>query len=442
MALLWVSFSMAQWNSDTNQNTLVAESKSMTISAEGTTTGETYVVYWKQVPGPENFELRMQLLDADGNRTLGEDGSLISDEIPMGTHTVLASAKVDSANNLYVAVTGTGGGNPLFVYKMDKYGNALWDLEEALKGSGNKPVILPLSSGEAVVSWMDPEGTVLQKFNTEGEPLWNEPVLVDIDGAAIAPDVLFELSDGGFIGLIHKLSYGINSTLFAQRFDANGNPVWENAVQLSDGSTTWNRYYDGFVEDDVVYIGYFSSFGVRFDSFVQRINPDGSLPWGINGSDFDTSQDFYEMETSIATNPGSDFIWALSRYTNSTQGEVGTYIQKFDKETGQRQFTDNAKEIFEVGSEKKPDAKIQILDGYPIFLIRDGFDNGVSPIDLLAVMLDENGDFYWEEETRPVATYDASKGRVHFLKPVDGQAVTVFEEDKGNGERIFAQNLI
>ena len=50
----------AQWTSDTEVNTLVAESLSQDMKAIGTSDGKTYVVFWKSVAPPTNNELRLQ----------------------------------------------------------------------------------------------------------------------------------------------------------------------------------------------------------------------------------------------------------------------------------------------------------------------------------------------------------------------------------------------
>lgn len=55
--------------------------------------------------------------------------------------------------------------------------------------------------------------------------------------------------------------------------------------------------------------------------------------------------------------------------------------------------------------------------------------------------LDDNGDFVWQEETRPVATFVAAKTRVNFTKEANMQNVAVFVEDKGTGMKIYAQNI-
>ena len=431
----------AQWTTDTVLNTLVADSEVGDMQAIGSSEGKTYVVFWKSVAPPVNYELRLQILDVDGLQLLGSDGMLVSDAIPMSTYTVTWSVVTDNEDNLYIGITGTGNGEPAFVFKLDTEGNHLWGSNGVNVGSGYSVTVLPLSTGETIVSWF-PEGeSVMQKYDASGNTLWEVTQTIVESGNNTVPANMFELSNGDYIMVFHSITYGVNSNLFAQRFDSFGVLQWSNPTQLSNYGTVFITTYDGLQDGDVVYMGYKASPGNRFDSFLQRIDPDGTLPWGINGSDFDTNQTDYEMDTKIAFKEGSAYIWSSCNYTNTSQSEKGEYIQKFDKETGARMFSNNAKEIFPIGSEKVHAGSIYLLNDSPLLLIKDGLDNGVSPTSLHALILDENGDFAWPEETRPLATYSANKRRIQFTKPANNQNVTVFIEDKGTGSKIYAQNF-
>ncbi len=432
----------AQWTTDTSQNTLVADSEGGDMKAIGTSTGETYVVFWKVVAPPTNYELRMQVMDVNGNQTLGSDGILVSNTIPMSTFTVIWNIEVDENDNIYIGVTGTGGGSPVYVFKLDSDGTHLWPSGGVIAGSGFTPTILPLSTGEAIVAWAPGAEAEMQKFDASGNAVWGSTQPVVGTGNDTSPGDLFELSGGDFVLVFHSLIGGINSNLFAQRYNASGVPQWGSAVQLSNQATAFNRSYGGTQDGDTVYYGYFASSGVRFDSFLQRINSDGSLPWGINGSDFDTGQAFYEMSTAIAFDPGSDHVWAISDYTNTTQSERGEYVQKFDKMTGARQLGDMAKVVYAVGSENVHAGALQLKDGSPLFLLKSGFDNGATPTTLGVVYLDDNGDFVWPEESRPVATFSANKSRIQYTRAINNQSVAVFIEDKSSGPRIYAQNFL
>ena len=436
-----VSWTNAQWTTETDVNTLVSTAASDDMKALGTSTGMTYVVFWKPVAPPTNYELRMQVLDFGGNRMLGDEGILVSNTLPMSTFTVIWNIVLDADDNIYIGVTGTGGGDPAYVFKLDTSGNHLWDSNGVNIGSGNLVTVLPLSSGGAVVSWVGASGGLMQKFDASGNVVWPSDQPLEPGTGTTAPANLFELSNGDYVCVFHVLLGGINSHLYAQRYDGDGEPVWGSAVQIANQVTAFNRSYEGVQDGDVVYMGYYGSTGVRFDSFLQRIDSDGSLPWGINGSDFDINQTDYEMETTIATDSGSDFIWSMCTYRDPSQNNSGEKVQKFDKASGARGLTDTAKEVYPIGSSQVHAGQLQLKEGSPLFLRRSGVNNGVSPLTLDVVFLDANGDFAWPEESRPMATFDASKSRIHYLRPVDNQSVAVFVEDKGDGNKVYAQNV-
>jgi len=432
----------AQWTSNTEINTLVTSSEGGDMKALGTSSGKTYVVYWKAVSAPTNYELRLQILDVEGFQLLGEEGMLVSDEIPMSTFTVIWNITTDEEDNLYIGLTGTGGGEPAYVFKLDDEGNNLWGSSGLQVGAGYSVTILPLSNGEVIVSWFPGGESVLQKYDSTGVAQWDATATVSAEGNDTVPANMFELSDGDFVLVFHSITFGINSNLFAQRFSSTeGISQWTNPTQISNYGTVFNTAYDGLLIDDNVYMGFKASPGSRFDSFLQRIDPDGTLPWGINGSDFDTNQTDYEMDTKITYQEGSQYIWATCTYTNTSQSEKGERIQKFDKETGARMLTDQAKEIYPIGSEKVHVGSISMIDNFPLLLIKEGFDNGASPTTLHALKLDEEGDFAWDEETKPLATYPANKSRIQFTRFAAEQSVAVFIENKGSGSKIYAQNF-
>lgn len=92
---------------------------------------------------------------------------------------------------------------------------------------------------------------------------------------------------------------------------------------MANASTSFNRRYSIFQEGEAVYLGYSAALGLVFHSYLQKINADQTLPWGINGSDFSTGTIYYERDTEIASLEGSPFIWAVCEYTSTSQGQIG-----------------------------------------------------------------------------------------------------------------------
>lgn len=449
VTLFAIATGNAQWNPDTAVNTPVATTINNNSKSVSTTDGKTFIVFWKSVAAPTYFELRMQLLDANGIAQFGDEGMLVSNTIPMSSSTVVWNMIVDKDNNLFVGVTGTGSGTPGIVFKIDIAGNMLWGANGVNLGTGYLPTILPLSTGEVMISYWPGTKAKLQKFSSSGTPIWSAPIdIVSTNtSSATTPADLYEMANHDVMIVFHrKISFGVASNLFAQRYNyTDGTPVWAAPTLVSDKGTSYNTQYCGTQDGDTVFYGFSAPTGSapRFDTYVQRINSDGTLPWGLNGFDMDTSQTYFEKDVKIATTPGSPYLWAISRYTPSSQDLQGEYIQKFDKITGARLFTDNAKQVFPVDTNYKTQAsELRLVNDNPLFLIKSGFDNGATPTSLHIVQLDSNGDFAWPEQTFPIATFSANKGLITLNKLVNNQIITVFSEAKISGEpRIYAQNF-
>lgn len=449
---LAVTVGKAQWNPNTDQNLLVVDSGNGATFATTTSDGKTYIGFWKQVPAPANYELRLQILDANGVRQLGADGLLLSNQIPMGTYTVFQKTAVDSSNNVYIGVTGTGGGAPAYIFKITPQGTSAWP-NGINTGEGYFPTILPLSNGDIIVG-QSPDSQPhmkVQRFNPAGQPVWPNPISITADVATnkTAPADFYELPNNEISIIFHRRgNFGTGSILFAQKIDFNGNILWaDGAKQISTQSTAYNVEYSGIVDGGVVYYGYTSGQGGRFDSYLQRINSDGTLPWGVNGVDFDTNQTNYERNMRIAYAPGSQNIWAIANYTNTAQSQGGEYVQKFDKTTGNRLFTNNAKQVFPITAQMMMHgSNLHLVDGKPYFVVQKIINTALLPYSLNAVLLNDSGDFAWTQQYIPMATFNASKVHTTVLKPINNQAVIVFKEDKTNdmtdNPLIYAQNLV
>ncbi|HNU60448.1 MAG TPA: hypothetical protein PKI08_10920, partial [Aquaticitalea sp.] len=94
--ILYSCFATAQWTEDYNANTLVADAPTGDIQSIGTNDGKTYVIFWDESTG---YELRVQLLDADGNQIFGTNGILANDVADNGTWTATRAQAVDAVGN-------------------------------------------------------------------------------------------------------------------------------------------------------------------------------------------------------------------------------------------------------------------------------------------------------------------------------------------------------
>ena len=449
LATILTTGSLAQWTNQTAVNTPVSSSRTGDAKSIGTSDGKTFVAYWKDVPAPAYFEMRLQLLDAQGNQLFGPDGMLVNNVVTMSSSTQIWNISIDAQDNVYIAFNGTSGTNPVYVHKINTTGTQLWGASGVNPSNGFIPQVLPLSNGEVVISWLPTSGnqSFFQKFSAAGTAVWGAPKIItpSIGSHRTSAGEMAALSNGGFEILFHdRATASISSNFWAQRYDNDGNTQWAAPLQLSNKTTSYNRHYSMVQSNDTVFLGYFASTGSRFDSYLQRINPDGTIPWGINGSDFDNGNVYYETETSIAYQPGSSFVWSVCTYTNSSQGIHGETVQKFDALSGLRQFTDNAKILFPISSnDTAHKGSLQLINDAPFFMLSGGTNNGASPINMIATRLDANGNFAWAPTTIEMGTYSNTKGRYEFTRPYNNQSVGVWTETRTdvNESRVFAQNI-
>lgn len=438
----------AQWTTDTDVNTAVEGLQTEDIQSIGTSDGKTYVAFWRIAPAPQNYEMRLQVLDASGNKLLGEDGMVVNDVVEMSTFTTVWSVAIDKTDHLYIGFNGTGGNNSAYVHKIAPDGTQVWGTSGINVGSGYDVKVLPLANGEVVVSWLPDNKGVFQKYDASGTPIYPAPIIIQptVSNHKTNAGELAGLSNGDFVMVIHdRGGFSPSASPVAQRYrGTDGAAMWGTPIPISNGVSTYsNKRYNLVQSQDTVYLGYSGSVGLNFFSYLQRINPDGSLPWGANGVDFSTQNSDYELDTKIAYQEGSESIWAICEYTNTSQSNEGEFVQKFNKTTGERLLGDLAKELFPIAPANiSHRGALQLVEDKPLFLVSNGNSNGVFPLDLLAVSLDNEGEFAWPEVTRPVGTNTTgAKARINLNRSANQTCVAVWAENRtAIGEsRAFAQ---
>jgi hypothetical protein len=443
--LLFAVSSFAQWNPNTSVNLEVATLPVMDMQSVTTSTGKTWVAYYHNNNG--NYDMRAQLLDVDGTKLLGSDGMLV-DNKPSGSATFVFNICLDANDNLVIAYQDqrTGGSNMSAVaYKISQTGAHLWNSSGVVLGLGLAPYPAVLSNGETVIAWNESSTNTLriQKINTAGTLAWTTPITVQVGTTNTTRGQLVAGTNGNFTMVFQKRGIGISTTLYAQRYNSSGTAVWTAPVQLSTQTTSGARYYSVLGEGDVTYCGYYASQGSRFNSWLQRINEDGTLPYGMNGAAFSTATgtgDPYQQMTNIALESGSSFVWSICSYSNTNQNQYGVYVQKFSKQTGARLFTDNALNVYPISSSFDTQAgDVSLVNDAPVFMSYD------ANYKIYATRLDGNGAFVWTgnriELSSTTATAGSPKGRFGFTALSNSQAVAVWAETRNGVEKAYAQNI-
>ncbi|MBM3159371.1 MAG: immunoglobulin domain-containing protein [Bacteroidetes bacterium] len=435
--------STAQWNPNTSVNLEIATLPVADMHSLPTSTGKTWIAFYHQNSG--NYDMRAQLLDVDGTKLLGPDGVLI-DNKPSGTATFVFNICKDANDNLIVAYQDQRSGQLNAVaYKISQTGAHLWSNNGVILGQGLAPYPAVLSNGETVVTWIEATTNTLQiqKISTAGVLAWLTPVTVQVGTANTTRGQVVSNLNGNFTLVFQRRGFGIATTLYAQRYNSSGVASWTSALQLSTETTSGARYYSVLSEEDTTYCGYYSAQGSRFNSWLHRINPNGTLPYGGNGSNFSTATsgaDPYQQMTNIATDSGSPLVWSVCSYSNTSQSQYGVYVQKFNKQTGARLLTDNALNIYPISASFDTQAGgLALVNDAPVFMSYD------ANYKIYATRLDGNGAFVWTgnrvELSSTTASAGSPKGRYGFSALSNSQAVGVWAETRNGVQRAYAQNI-
>ncbi len=443
VVLLFPGMLKAQWNSNTSVNEEISGLPVADMQSVSTTDGKTWVAFYSQNAG--SYNMRAQLFDAEGYKLLGADGVLVSSQ-PSGTATFVFSVCVDQSNNLVVAFQDmrTGSSYSTCLYKVSQTGSQLWGANGIVVGNGLAPYPALLSNGEIAVAWIDEASNTLkiQKITTAGTAAWAIPVTVTVGTTGTTRGQIVANTNGGFTMVFQKRGTGVYTTLYAQRFN-NAGIAQYTPLQICSQTTMGVRYYSVAVEKDTTYVGYYCSAGSRFNSFLQRINPDGTIPWGMNGSNFNTSvsgTDNYQGTTNIDLTPGSPYVWSLCTFSNPNQTTYGVYVQKFRKTTGARQFTDQGKVVYPISSNMDTQAgSISLVNDEPMFMSYS------SNYKIKATRLSASGAFVWPgnsvEISSTTATMGSPKGRYGFAANGPNKCVGVWTENRGMSEKGYAQGI-
>jgi len=397
----------AQWNPNTAVNIQISSLPMADMQAAPTTDGKTWVAYYHQNGG--NYDMRAQLIDANGYKLLGPDGVLVSNQTS-GSATFVFNVCVDEDNNLIIGFQYEAFSDMMaVVYKIAQDGTKLWGDDGIDLGLGLAPYPAALSNGEVVVAWIDGSTNTLslQKITTGGTTAWATPISITVSSSSTSRGQVIANTAGKFTVVYQKLVTGPYTTLYAQMFDNSGTALYA-PLQISDLTTAAYRYYSIAAEGDTTYFGYYASVGNRFNSYLQRINPAGTIPWGMNGSNFNTStgtNDSYQMQTDINLASGSAYVWSLCTFSDPTQTVYGVYVQKFLKTSGARQFTNTGKVVYPINNLTiQQCGKLGLTSDNPIFMTYDVDEK------IYVTRLDESGNFVWPGDNVIVSSTTASPG--------------------------------
>ena len=218
---------------------------------------------------------------------------------------VALSTAFDRQEFLQAASDGAGGAivvwqdlrnqldHNIFAQRVDAWGNVLWAQDGVSVCSAVfeqiAPQVIADGAGGAIVVWEDSRGgsgkdIYAQRLDADGNPLWT------LDGGVVTQAIADQqfprlVSDGagGAIVVWEDIRTGAVFEVYAQRIDANGTRLW-NADGNAITTTVWNRLPD-LASDGAggAVIAWDDYRGAFTAVYAQRVNASGSVQWTANG---------------------------------------------------------------------------------------------------------------------------------------------------------------
>jgi|GEM_PF-778520 len=235
---------------------------------------------WYQSENGQTIGMHAQRLDSLGNRLWGEAGVHFSNYKPTNGHFGVCT---DGLGGCWVAHAHdpSFSSSNVYLQHVSAEGQLPWGMEGvvacSLSLTQRYPVIAPDSAGGCIVAWEDwrppytsTGSTFINRFSRQGRPLWGQNGLHVSDGSTTYRTLL---ADGRGGAILHIGGSYLGN--WAHRYDAQGHHLWQR-YQVS---------YNYDAEMIAGEPGFFYTLYANNSSFyAQRIDLQGNRYWPTPGS--------------------------------------------------------------------------------------------------------------------------------------------------------------
>ena len=446
----------AQWTNNSLQNTLVRDSSGtseVTPLSATTSTGSTYISWFESFNG--NYQLRMQLLDAAGNKLWNQEGLIVSD-YPQASSLSRYDLKVDHNDNAVVAFQDirTGGNVNVVAYMIDLSGNFVWgsagiSLIDPVSASGQAPVIGVTASNNIIIAWNAGGGSLQwvasKKISAAGNLLWGSTTKRIIDSTNAKkftrPSIVPAGSDDFLMLYVQQTgSFPYTNTMFVQRYDINGDGAWPGSIQFSTKTTSF-FFFPEAVSDltDGMYMSFNTSnpliLGLN-DVYVQHVDGMGNL-WSASGSEAAVTTTNHSTTASLKFLFTRHEVWVLLKAQDSGQGMSGVTVQKFDT-TGTALFAAAGVNVMPISNAYYEPYDFESTGNGMIIAFAE--NSGTTAKLLKAIKINYSGISAWGSGVVTVSSVVSPKLRLSEGTFHAGQVVVVWDDQRID-DGIYAQNI-
>ena len=334
-----------------------------------------------------------------------------------------------------------------YAQKFDIDGNPCWEEDGSVMGSAvlyfySKPVICPSEDGGIIVVWMGHEEGLLiddvkaQKFDAQGNIVWDAEGIdiCTIPGESVyEPRIVTDGSNGAFIVWQDGRNTGNDRDIYALRILADGSraPGWNengNVVTTAAGEQSYweNNVVCSDGEGGMVVV-WKDWRSTSRDIYSQRMSPEGAALWQVNGTPVCTFSETQERPNITPDGEGGYFIaWRDRRNFNQTVYDI--YMSHIDADGNALWTTDGIPVCEEAGVQRNQRI---VNDGFGgVYVIWEDFRNNIIFPDIYCQRIDSAGDLLWQSSGVPVCTEATSQESAEISRFGDDGFVAVWADGR------------
>lgn len=451
-------FATAQFANDSTNNVVIQDavgSGQETPLISSRADGGAYISWFDQSSGM--YVLRMQRLDALGNKLWGPNGVVVSNA-SQSTALFRYDLKTDNEGNAIVAFQDQRTGNlQVVAQKIDSSGTPVWAtngvvLSDADAAQGLAPVIGVLSNNNVVVAWnansstnqkwvcyielnpatgasINGAGPEKIKPATGTTPNYSRPSIASCANNEYY--LMYVQESGNFPGLTCKL--------YAKRMATNYVSLWASPVQFTTKTIT-AFFFPRIISDGAT--GFLCAFNTGNPAnaaltsvYLQHVDSTGAT-WSTTGTALTTSTTINSYLGDYFHNAITDQTWVGLQVTNSGQSASGNSIQRVNN-AGVKLCGNDGIVVDAQTTNMTIPVGIAQDDNNAILVYYTG---GFNQVSIKATLIDSMGVKQWAFNEKAINVTASNKDDIGITR-VNNHQLIVTWTDTRNDYGIYAQNI-
>ncbi|MGE5317955.1 MAG: carboxypeptidase regulatory-like domain-containing protein [Chloroflexota bacterium] len=440
--------SFAQWSTNPAVNNVIADLAGEQVIPKIAVcpNGNIFIAFLSNETG--NYDVRLQLLDSQGNELWAHNGLLISNHTTDSWVTDW-DMTADVNNHAVLAYNDVRNGNMnVYGYRISPSGAFVWGADGVTLSNNSAfnaaPKVTTTAAGNAIFAWSSDDVIIMQKVNAAGAKQWgNDGITLSATNSLSWPQLLPVGTDDFIMKYFDDAGNPPYPTrhVYAQKYNSSGTAVWASPAVISEagGISSWTQIFP-FINDgsDGFYIAWHDDRdnNQRASIFVQHISSSGQVLFGANGVEASTASGFNHYYANLALPAGSSEIYVFWNEMDADQNYNGIFGQKLSA-SGSRMWGSSGMTFIPLtlGTITPEDAQSSATDMVVLY------SQGSLNSQLKAMRIGTDGSFVWPSQFITVSSVSSSKGHVVMSKFASDQWVAVWEDNRNGASDIYAQNF-